>query len=126
MGKVTKENERWIFGWCWRYAVALNRFTGWPIRFVNGLSRTVLTEYVHCVVEMPDGRLFDASGIVTIEELEKRYLLKGIYLTIPEPRHYHEYDMASQMDAEQAVDRQLRSIRHHEEQTSSGHRGASA
>lgn len=99
MGRVTKANGQWLFGYCWRYARALEDLTGWPVRFVNGLSRTVITEYVHCVVQKPDGTLFDASGSISIKQLEKRYLLKGIYLTKPGPEHYHEYDATEAMAA---------------------------
>lgn len=95
------EDDRW--GWFialsppeqvqWRYncadcddfALTLHEITGWPVVAINNPSRGP----VHRLVEAPDGRMLDAGGWVTLDDLRQRYKLKALKVMRGEGRVMH-------------------------------------
>jgi len=51
--------------------------------------------FYHAVVERDDGMLYDASGVVTTEELMKRYKRRECFLCYPQQHHYYHTDMGA-------------------------------
>src|SRR5271157_2177558 len=92
MGIVTPENRSWLFGYCWMYAVALNKLTGWRIWMCSD-DPDPDRGFYHAVVERPEGWLFDASGIVGTDEIQERYKRRQCFLCYPEPHHTHDLDV---------------------------------
>lgn len=107
MGKVTREIRPWLFGYCWKYAVALNELTDWKIWMCSDQPDPDKGFY-HAVVERPEGWLFDASGIVSTEELKERYMRRECFLCYPEPHHFYYDERLAQlalMDARKQLER---------------------
>lgn len=59
---------------CDDFAWALSEITGWPVVGITNPSHGPL----HRLVEAPDGRLLDARGWVTLDDLRQRYGVKRL------------------------------------------------
>ncbi len=108
MGVITQDNRLWLFGYCWKYAVALNELTGWRVWMCSDHPDPDRGFY-HAVVERPEGWLFDASGIVGTDELMDRYKRRDCFLCFPEPHHYY-LDEKLALVARYAAEKQLEKI----------------
>lgn len=69
--------ERWIFGLCYPFALALHERTGWPMRGLGAVrSRHRGEQLAHLWVIRPDGIPLDAGGV--LDEAEAcEYFLEG-------------------------------------------------
>ena len=64
----------YLEGECYAFAIAVHRGTGWPMvgLIKDGIAR-------HALIRQPDGRLFDARGVVTDEELGEPFSMSAPY-----------------------------------------------
>ena len=69
LADVGKVQFRYLHGDCDDFALVLHHITSWPVYSVLSPSRGPL----HRLVMAPDGRLLDAAGWVSAEQLAKRY-----------------------------------------------------
>lgn len=77
MEKPLRSNSRWLRGDCFAYAIAiLETRKGTPYLLMDPEEGPV-----HAVVKDPEGRILDAAGEVTLQQLENRYGAPGAFLS---------------------------------------------
>lgn len=71
---VEKVQWRYCHSDCDDFALTLHEITGYPVVAINSPRRGPM----HRLVEAPDGRLLDARGWITLDDLMARYQLKAL------------------------------------------------